>query len=202
MQYFLEEQAVSGRWRALTRAHTRPSIETWNRELYRELRSVLIMASWTTRSPENEESYGNCLPSIFKAINELRMAIGENFTSADLDISTFECDKCYDPAIMEDVYGDAQSGGKRATEAIVGTTSIGLGKVRVERNTKDVIQLHPLIPAKVVLSSTLNEALGPIYSSNKSKKRKKLVENTDGADQETKSKGHRDGNGSKMDTTG
>jgi hypothetical protein len=32
-------------------------------------------------------------PSIFEAINELRMAISEKFTSADLDIVVFECDR-------------------------------------------------------------------------------------------------------------
>ena len=183
MQYFLEEQAVSGRWRALTRAHTRPSIETWNTELYKELRCVLIMASWAPRSPENEESYGNRLPSIFKAINEVRLAIGEKFTSADLDIFTFECDKIYDPAIMEDAYGDGrQSGGKRAPEAIVGTTGIGFGKVIAERNTKDTIQIHPLIPAKVVLKSTLNEALEPKQSSRF--KKNKQIGTTDGRNQD------------------
>jgi hypothetical protein len=198
VQYFLEEQAVSGRWRALTRAHTRPSTETWNRELYKELQSVLIMASWAPRSPENEESYGNRLPSIFKAINGLRLAIGEKFTSADLDIFTFECDKSFDSAIMEDAYGDGrQSGGKRAPDAIVGTTGIGLGKVGAE-STKDVVQIHPLIPAKVVLTSTMNEALEPIQSGRK--KKKKPVETLDGADPESSSKSKATQASSKMDT--
>ena len=84
------------------------------------------MASWGPLARENEESYSNRLPSIFKAINELRMAMGEKFISADLDIYVFECDKIYDPTIMEDAYGDGrQSSGKRAPEAIVGTTGIG-----------------------------------------------------------------------------
>jgi len=199
-----EEQAVSGRWRALTRAHTRPSIETWNKELYKELQSILIMASWAPRSQENQESYGNRLPSIFKAINELRMAIGEKFTSADLDIFVFECDKTYDHTIMEDAYGDGrQSGGKRATEPIVGTTGIGLGKVVLERSGKDVIQIHPLIPAKVVLTSTMKEALEPVQS-NKSKKnlKKKQVETTDGVDQEGRNGSKSKANSSNMDTTG
>jgi hypothetical protein len=122
----------------------------------------LKIASWATRS-ENVESYGNCFPSIFKAINEVRM-IGENFTSADLDIIVFECDKVYDPASMDDAYGDdRQSRDKRAPEPIVGTTGIGLAKITAERsaNLKDVLQFQILIPAKVVLTSTLNEALEP-----------------------------------------
>ena len=181
MQYFLEEQAVSGRWRAVTRANTRPNTETWNNELYKKLQSVLIIASWTTRSSENEDFLGNRLPSFFKAINELRMAIGENFTSADLDIFTFDCDKNYDPAIMEDAYGDGrQSNGKRPMEVIVGTTGIGLGKVIAVM--EDVIRMHPLIPAKIVLRSTLNEALEPKRST--SSKKKTPVETMDGSIQD------------------
>ena len=160
IQCFLEEKEASGRWRALTRAHTRPSTETWKKEFYKKLFSFLIIASWAPRSPENEAFYGGRLPSIFKAINELRIAIGENFTSADLDIFVFECDKIYDPAIMEDGYGDdRQSSSKRAPEAIAGTVGIGLGKDTAESSAKDVLQVQNLTPAKIVLWSTLNEAL-------------------------------------------
>ena len=167
IQYFLEEQAVSGRWRALTRAHTRPSTETWRLELYSILQSISIIASWGPRSIENEDSYGNRLPSIFKAINELRIAIGENFTSSDLDICVFKCDKIFDPAFMEDAYDGRRDGrrsrGKRASEPIIGTTGIGLGKVKAERSAKNGIrvQMQTLIPAKVVIwSPTVIKALG------------------------------------------
>ena len=176
MQYFLEDQAASGRWRELTRAHTRPTAETWKKELYQKLQSILVIASWAARSAEDEDSYGNRVPSIFKAMTELRTAIGENFTSADLDVFIFECDKIYDPTIMEDAYGDGrQSSGKRAPEAIVGTTGIGLGKVMEERSAEDMIQIHPLIPAKIVLTSTMNEALEPMT--------KKPAESTNSANQ-------------------
>ena len=135
-------------------------------------------------SSDHGDSYGNRLPSIFKAINELRIAIGENFTSADLDISVFECDKLYDPANMEDAYGDdRQSSGKRAPETIVGTTGIGLEKIIAERSAKDVLQVQTLIRPKIVLTSTLIEALEPIQPS-RLKKKKKPVENAKGADPE------------------
>ena len=140
-----------------------------------------MIASWTALSPEHEESYGHRLPSIFKAITELRLAIGEKFTSADLDIFVFECDTVFDPVDMDDAYGDGrQSSGKRAPEAIVGTTGIGLGRVIAERSAKDTLEFQTLIPAKIVLTSTLKEALEPIQPS-KGKLKKKLVENTDSA---------------------
>ena len=181
---FIEEQAVSGGWRALTRAHTRPSTETWKEELYRKIQSITVVASWKAQSSEHENSYRRRLPSIFKAVNELRMAISEKFTSADLDISVFEYDKTYDPETMDDAYSDGkQSSGKQATETIVGTTGLGLGKIIVERSAKDAQQLQIIIPAKIVLKSTLNEALEPIQSSTRIKK-KKPVELMDGADPE------------------
>ena len=113
------------------------------------------------------------------------MAIGENFASADLDIFVFECDKIFDPAIMVDEYGGGKrSSGKRAPEAIIGTTGIGLRKVTADRSAKDVHQDQIVTPAKIVLWSTLNEALEPVQSSSRLKTKKKPVENMDGANQD------------------
>ena len=155
-----------------------------------------MVASWAAQSSEHEDSYGHRLPSIFKAINELRMAIGEKFTSADLDIYVFKCDENYDPATMDDAYSDGRrSSSKRAPEAIVGTTGIGLVKLLVERNAKDAIQLQMMISPKIVLKSTLNEALEPQTSrfSRLKKKKKPLVETADvtQADPEARGAGSR-----------
>ena len=200
IQYFLEEQAVSGRWRALTRAYTRPSTESWNKELYKKLQSVLMVASWAPLAPENEESYGNRLPSIFKAINELRVAMGEKLTSADLDIFVFECDKIYNPKFMEDAYSDGrQSSGKRASEAIVGTTDISLGKVVTEGGEED-LRIQTLIPAKIVLTSTMNEALEPVQPKRR-KTTRKPVETTDGADREGRASSRSKAASNNMDVT-
>ena len=81
---------------------------------------------------------------------------------------------------MDDAYGDGrqsrQSSGKRAPETIVGTTGFGLGKVIGERSAKD---FEVQTPAKTVLWSTLNETLELIQPTRG--KKKKPVENTDGA---------------------
>jgi hypothetical protein len=140
----------------------------------------LKIASWAARSPENEESYGHRLPSIFKAINELRIAIGEKFTSADLDVFVFDCGETYDSAKMDDAYSDGrQLSGKRAPETVVGTTGVGLVQNITEGSAKDGLLL--ISPPKIVLGSTLQEALEPVQST-RSKKKKKPVENMDGAD--------------------
>ena len=143
----------------------------------------MIVSSWGARSPKDGDSYGDRLTSIFKTINELRTAIGENLTSADLDVFMLDCDKIYDPANMD--YADCdgkQPSGKRLgePEAIVGTTGIGLGKFIAE--TKDVLEIQILIPAKVVLWSTLNKALGPRLIELKKTKSDHDGANQDGRD--------------------
>jgi hypothetical protein len=164
--------------------------------------SVLKVATWNT-SAESRESFKHRLPPIFKAVNELRTAMGEKFTSADLEISVFDCDVPYDSSIMDDAYSDGRQppGGKRAPEVIVGTTGIGLMKLMAERNSKDALQFQSVIPAKIVLKSTLNEALEPVPTRRF--KAKKKVENTDastGTGQEGRgSSGPK--HGDNMDTT-
>jgi len=136
-------------------------------------------------SPKNQESFGHRLPPIFKAVDELRTAIGEKFTSADLEVSVFDCDVAYMPQFMEDAYGDGrqqQPNDKRALpEAVVGTTGIGLKKVVADRGENDTPKFQNVISAKIVLESTLKEALEPVPSSGRLRK-KKPVENTDGSD--------------------
>ena len=63
---------------------------------------------------------------------------------------------------------------------------IGLGKVIAERNTKSFVHIRVkvVIPAKIVLTSTLKEALEPIKYSRLRKTTKKPVENMDGRDPE------------------
>ena len=131
-----------------------------------------MIASWTSESlsSDYEDSYGKYLPSIFRAIYELRIAIGENFTSADLEIFAPECDTIYNPASMDDAYayGDdrQQSSGKEALEAIVGTAGIGLAKVTsIAKGSGKDFRLQIIIPAKIVFWSTLKEALEPIQST-------------------------------------
>ena len=146
----------------------------------------MIIASWTSLSFDHEDSYGDRLLSIFKTIIELRVAIGEKITSADLDIFAYECDKIYDPANMEDAYGDGRkSSGKRAPEAIVGTTGIGFRKVKAENrlhSAKDVLHFQTFICAEIVLMSTLNEALEPMRPTRFKLKKKKNGANQDGRD--------------------
>ena len=135
-------------------------------------------------SSENGKSFADCLPHIFKAVNELRMAIGEKFISADLAISVFDYDMAYDPSCMDVAYGDGRRpSSKRAPDTIIGTTGIGLKKLVVEHGgSKDALRFQNVISAKVVLRSTLTEALEPVKPSRLKKLKKPVVEVMDGAD--------------------
>ncbi|KAF8161572.1 hypothetical protein B0H34DRAFT_701537 [Crassisporium funariophilum] len=160
-----EEQAVSGRWRAITRAHTRISSasEKWHTELTRTLSNVLKVSAWAA-SKDQRTSFEQRLPPIFKAVDDLRTALGEKFTSADLETSIIEPNTTFNTVYMEDAYGDgSQTGGKRVPpESVVGTTGIGLKKVVNTRGANGEIQYENVFSAKVALESTLKEALEPV----------------------------------------
>ena len=132
--------------------------------------------------PDNQESFKRRLPPIFKAIIELRIALGEKFTSADLDLSVFDCDTPYDSSAMDDAYGDYRHpSGKHALGTVVGTTGIGL-KVRI-KGVPGAPGSHfqNVISAKVVLESTLNETLKSVQPSGKRREKRKY---TNGANQD------------------
>ena len=141
--------------------------------------SVLNIAAWTA-STGDQEAFLHRLSPVFKAVNELRIAVGEKFTSADLHISIFHWGSAYQPSRMNDAYSDGrQPSDKQAPELIVGTTGIGLKKATIERDARDVPLFENVISAKIVLESTLKEALEPVKISRRNKRKKKPVENTD-----------------------
>ncbi|KDR69829.1 hypothetical protein GALMADRAFT_255647 [Galerina marginata CBS 339.88] len=179
-----EEQAVSGRWRALTRSRTRPTSENWMAEVIEHLRGVLIIASWDSPpSPENQSAFEQKLVPIFKAVEDLRVALGEKFTSADLEVGTVRSGSKFEPW-MEDAYGDGrQSGGKQASQDIVcGTTGLGLKQVIIDKGLNPPERFTPVLPPKVVLRSTIREALEPPEPSRPSKLKKRKNEAEDGGD--------------------
>ena len=83
-----EDQAVSGRWRSITRAQLRPSSDSWTEDLMSGLLSVLIIAGWSTREPHQQDQVERHLPSIFKAVQDLRKALGEDVPSMDMEWSS------------------------------------------------------------------------------------------------------------------
>ena len=168
MCFFTEEQAVTGRWRALTRSKIRVPSDNWKAEIADSLKSVLWIAEWGSPNPKDQEvSFLQKLPPIFKAIQDVRVALGEKFTSADLEVNVVRATAKFESAWMEDAYGDGrQAGGKNAKdEMVVGTTGIGLKKIVIDRErgvpAKGQEMFENVVPPKVVLESTLRKSLDP-----------------------------------------
>ena len=96
--------------------------------------------------------------------------MGEKVTSIDLEVNIVVPGCLFDHRWMDDSYGDARKGNmKKSAEVVSGTTGIGLKKV-LSSPSGDVSWEHVLAP-KVVLVSTLQEALlpppPPLHRSNK-----------------------------------
>jgi len=127
-------------------------------------------------------SFMQKLPPIFKAIEDVRTALGEKFTSADLEVNVVRSAAKFESLWMEDAYGDGrQAGSKKAKEEmVVGTTGIGLKKIVIDREKELPVKgrelFENIVAPKVVLESTLRESLDPPPPTSRGKIRRKKVE--------------------------
>ncbi|TEB37971.1 hypothetical protein FA13DRAFT_1725598 [Coprinellus micaceus] len=161
-----EEQAVAGRWRSLARTHLPFSAHGWDNTLMVGIISVMSVAGWAPRAPEELGQIEKRLASIFKPLLELRKATGEDVTSADLDIAIIEPRAQFDPRFMEDEYADGRASSRSsnaAPESVVSTSGLGLKKLSVKKLKEGGVQRHieMLALPKVVLERTVKEALEP-----------------------------------------
>jgi len=74
-----------------------------------ELLSVLVIAGWSTREPDQPDQVERHLPSIFKAMQDLRKVLGEDVTSMDMEVGIVDPGKTFNPTYMEDGYEDARA---------------------------------------------------------------------------------------------
>ena len=158
---------MSGRWRALTRSQLRPDTSTWSKELFESLIKVFQCASWDLSSPEALRTIENQLAPIFKGILEVRMALGEKFTSADIEVDSVGFGQTFDSTYMEDAYGDDRRGGSTGPDTVLATAGMALRKNMPPRSHH---QYEKVLPAKVVLESSLKAALEPVPSRRKSRR--------------------------------
>ncbi|PPQ64189.1 hypothetical protein CVT24_008563 [Panaeolus cyanescens] len=159
-----EEPAVSGRWRALTQAHTRPFTDGWKEDLISRMMKVFKVASWRTPDKNQRVSFEGKLVPIFKAVEDLRIALGEKITSSDIHVSLVPPNSRFDASWMDDAFADARAkpvqGGP--AQRVVGTTGFGLKKAIVgKRSPSGELMFESVLAPKVTLESTLNEALNP-----------------------------------------
>jgi len=130
------------------------------------LLNVLIVAGWSTREPDQQHQFERRLPPIFKAVQDLRKALGEGVTSTDVEVVIIDPGEVFKPAYMEDGYGDARASsgnGKKTPEKVSGTTGLGLHKISMKRTSKGPVpQLEMVLFPKVVLEGTVKEAMAPL----------------------------------------
>jgi len=150
------EQAVSGRWRALARGQLKLETNTWLDELTQELRGILMAASWEVTSEDNARSFEANFEAIFKAVLDVRTAIGEKVTSADIELNVVCPGSPFIKAMMEDVYSSNKP--EVRFESVIATTGIGLWKVGPS-NGPSVYTV--VLSPKIVLDSTLKSVPDP-----------------------------------------
>ena len=129
------------------------------------LLSVLVIAGWSTREPEHQHQFERHLPPIFKAVQDLRRALGEDVTSMDMAVASIDPGHSFDPTYMEDGYWDpgASSGsGKKTPERVSGTTGLGLHQTSMKQTSKGpVLHSEMVLFPKVALEGMVKEAMDP-----------------------------------------
>jgi hypothetical protein len=129
------------------------------------LLSVLAIAGWSTREPDQQHQFERCLPPVFKAVQDVRKALGEDVTSMDMEVAIIDPGEAFNPMYMEDGYGYARASsgsGKKTPEKVSATTGLGLRKISMKRTSKGrVPHSQMVLLPKVVLEGTVKEAMDP-----------------------------------------
>ena len=129
------------------------------------LLSVLVIAGWSTREPDQQHQFERRLPPLFKAVQDLRKALGEDVTSMDMELAIVDPGEAFNPTYMEDWYGDARvssGSGEKTSEKVSATTGLGLRKTSMKRTSKGrVPHSEMVLLPKVVLEGTVKEAMDP-----------------------------------------
>jgi len=123
------------------------------------LGNIFKIAEWSIGSQGKLIAFEQKLPAIFKAVEDLRLALGEKITSIDLEISVARPGVPFDHQWMEDRYSYARKGNtKKTSESVAGTTGLGLKKVILSPSGGEA-RFENVLSPKVVLVSTFQESL-------------------------------------------
>ena len=117
-----------------------------------------MAASWEVLTEDSVRSFEGKVEAIFKAVLDIRTAIGEKVTSSDIEVNVVPPGSPFSKALMEDDYpGDRREG---RPESVVATTGIGLWKVAPSAPSGALAYANVLSP-KIVLESTLIAVFEP-----------------------------------------
>jgi len=127
--------------------------------------NIIKIAAWKMPDKDQRLSFEGKLVPIFKAVEDLRIAIGEKITSADIRVSLVPPQSRFDASWMDDAFADARVkvAATGPIQCVVGTTGFGLKKVIAaeKRGPSGELLYESVLSPKVILESTLNEALNP-----------------------------------------
>ena len=152
----LEEQAVSGRWRQLTRKHLQRML-TSDPDLSLDMLGAVANIFLTAGLKDTPEKvyeriitqFGSRVAVVMKLAVDLNRHIGEGITSCDLEALYIAPDIVYDPTTMEDAIGT----GSVEQETIICTTDLGLVRAEKIAGTRGDWKEAVLLKPKVVLYS-------------------------------------------------
>jgi hypothetical protein len=161
VRHFIETQSVFGRWRALTLARIKPDLETWRKDVMKNFRLLMEFANWDASS-SNLDAFHKRLGTIFKTVQQLRHAIGQDIISEDYKLYTIPPDKPFRTIGMEEAYADGEMGGSVGSRerVVLGTTTLGLMKMIGPQDSGRCVVLP-----KVVVDTSFGEIL-TIHSSS------------------------------------
>lgn len=161
-----EAQAISGRWRALTRGNIprrqRDELQLTSlltTKILSGLVDILLAAGCNANQPELittlSSKFSDKISFLVTLAVRVNKIVGEDVTSGDLEVLTVPPASLFDPSSMEDVYNEASS---RAGARVLCTTDLGLRKrVRVSTTGEKEKQwaVTTLLKPKVALESVV-----------------------------------------------
>lgn len=145
---FIEEQAVSGRWRALTRKHVQEMFETepeLTAYFVDAFVNILLVSGCRSNSADLQNmimgKYGDRLARVVQLAVRLNKAMGEGVTSCEMEAVYVTHDVAYDPEAMDDAFENEsmkeKGKGKEIANDLLVLCTTELGLLRSERVQKD-----------------------------------------------------------------
>ncbi len=127
------------------------------------LNAILQAASVAPADPDSLPAFEQKLDPIFRAITNLRTALGEQFTSADITPFVVTSGTPFEVKSMEDALSDVRPSGRgklNAADVVISTIGIGLKECVSQPACKASKESENLIlMPKVVLQSKLTDFL-------------------------------------------
>jgi hypothetical protein len=163
----VEEQAISGRWRAITRAHVQrmtdhePDLANYFIDAFVNI--LLTGGVSETKSALHDNiatRFGDKIAIIVKGAQRLRKAIGEEVTSCDFEILHVLHDTVFRPSTMDDAFASGYEKGRQGPELVLCTTDLGLARVARKPGKVGDWDEAILLRPKIVLQSGIDEMTG------------------------------------------